>query len=364
MHKQKTTIYLLIIATLLVIGLGNCGILGGQDKEKPIVWAEENINDYVVYSHSYGGDNLFIIDLENGEYEQITEFETIYSITVNRENTKLYLSLGNGQFYQNSGEVVEVDLSDWSSRVIYDRPVEFLLSDRDDVFFITLAERTDQFNFNPIRVLGRIDNSDGEVEELSQINVRHAENHDYKGIQVHPYEPVVFALNDKYQLVRQNYITNETFTLFGGLSFINFPVTELSSGGDTLYFLGGPIFDLKDMREIGVLPVFKWGNPKARRDNREVYNTDTGNPSRSWESIIKFTVYDTNRKMVTDTIDVGGSSDILFLTQKERYAVTHVRNAFLSIIDLKQKEVFKEIHFEQTDTYVELGGLFLAKKPN
>ncbi|MCR9133765.1 MAG: hypothetical protein NXI08_14385 [bacterium] len=353
---------LFMLPILVFIALGNCGILGGEDKEPPIVWEEENINDYVVYSHSYGGDNLFIIDLETGEYELNSDYETIYSISVNKENTKLYLSTGKGQLFQNIGEVVEIDLSDWSSRVIYDRPVEFLLSDRDDVFFITLAERIDQSNFSPIRVLGRINNTDGNVEELSQINVAHAENHDYKNIQIHPYEGTVYALNNNYQLYRHSYLTKETTLLFDGLSFGNFPNTELSSGGDTLYFLGGPVFDLNDMREIGQLPVFKWGNPKARRDNREVYNTDTGNPYQSGSSILKVTVYDPSKNIVTDSIDVGGSTDLIFLTENERYAVTHVAQRFISIIDLKEKAIHKEIHFEPTEIPVVLGRIFLAKK--
>jgi hypothetical protein len=355
---------LFMLPILVFIALGNCGILGGEDKEKPIVWEEENINDYVVYSHSYGGDNLFIIDLETGEYEMNSDYETIYSISVNKENTKLYLSTGKGQLFQNIGEVVEIDLSDWSSRVIYDRPVEFLLSDRDDVFFVTLAERIDQSNFSPIRVLGRINNTDGNVEELSQINVAHAENHDYKNIQIHPYEGTVYALNNNYQLYRHSYLTNETALLFDGLSFINFPNTELSSGGDTLYFLGGPVFDLNDMREIGQLPVFKWGNSKARRDNKEVYNTDTGDQGMGLGSIRKITVYNPKKNKITDSIDVGGGSDLIFLTDKERYAVTHVGNQFISIIDLKEKKIFREIRFNQADTFVEVGRIFLSKKSN
>ncbi len=357
-------VLLYCLPVFVIIGFVNCGILGGDDKEKPIVWEEEDINDYLVYSHSYGGDNLYIIDLETGEYELNNDYKTIYSISVNKDNTRLYLSSGKGQFYQNIGEVVEINLDNWSSRVIYDRPVEFLLSDRDNIFFITLAERIDQTNFNPIRILGRIDNSDGEIEELSQINVSHAENHDYKGVQVHPHKPIVYALNNRYQLYRHSYLSGETESLFDGLTFHDFPNTELSSGGDTLYFLGGPVFDINEMLEIGQLPVFKWGNPKARRDNREVYNTDTGDQGMGLGSIRKVTVYDPNKNIITDSIDVGGGSDLIFLTEKERYAVINVGNRFISIIDLKEKTILKEIRFDQTETFVEAGRIFLAKKPN
>jgi hypothetical protein len=119
-------VYVFLIPILLVIGLGNCGVLGGDEKDDRIIWEDENIDDFVIYAHSYVSDYLYIIDPSNGDYEINDSFQTIHSIITNVDGSILYVSTGDENSRNENGNIYEVDTKTWESVDIYNKPVEFI----------------------------------------------------------------------------------------------------------------------------------------------------------------------------------------------------------------------------------------------
>ncbi len=358
--------YLFFLPLLLIIGLGNCGILGGEDKEKPIVWEEESLEDFVVYAHSYISDYLYIIDPVNGVYETVDKFQKIYSITTNENGSLLYVSVGEGQTYVQSGSIYEVDPIDWEYKKIYHRPVEFIHSTRKDIYFVTKAVLdTGRFaNYLPERILGRIDSNNGTVIELSTIEMAAANFHDFKAIQIHPNLPLAYFISTKAQLVEHNFESQQSRILLDGLTLTHHPNFRLSPDGNFIYFLGGPVYDTNSELIVGNTKVFKWGYLAIRKDNKEVYLTDNGDSGiYNRPKVNNINIYSKESDSIVDSVVVGGITDNIFLTPMERYAVVNERSIVLNIIDLKEREIAYEFDFLNEITKTNIDRIYLSIKP-
>ncbi|MBO6792547.1 MAG: hypothetical protein JJ895_01460 [Balneolaceae bacterium] len=358
-------VLLYCLPVFVIIGLGNCGILGGDDKEKPIVWEEEDINDYVIYAHSYVSDYLYIIDPSHGEYEIKNDFESIYSITSNANGSILYVSTGDENLTVENGNIYEVNTNNWESTVIYDRPVEFIHSSRKDIYFVTKAKLdTGRFaDFLPERILGKINVEDGKVSELGSIKMAAANFHDYKAIQIHPNLPIAYLISNEIQLIEYNFESQQSRALIGGKSVSNHPNFTLSPNGRYMFFVGGPVYDTVREEIVGDTKVFKWGHAAVRSDNKEVYITDNGDLGiYNRPEIQNVNIYSLQSDSIIDTINVGGITGSIFLTPKERYAVLNKRDIELVIIDLKERKIEAQYDFTNEFTLTNIDRIYISTK--
>jgi hypothetical protein len=128
---------------------------------------------------------------------------------------------------------------------------------------------------------------------------------------------------------------------------------HLSYDGNYLLIPGGPVLDLINEKIAGSVPTWRLGTAALRRDMREVYITDPGGYLRDPLSSGKIAVYDPNRNRIADHIRIDVNhpyyhpgakrmTDMILLTEKERYAVVSDWNRSYFVIDLKDRNV---IHF-------------------
>ena len=104
---------------------------------------------------------------------------------------------------------------------------------------------------------------------------------------------------------------------------------------------------MKREKIIGSSPVFFWGHAAVRRDNKEVYLTDTGDDGAFNRPPVKnINIFSKTENTVIDTVYIGSPTGSIFLSPKERYAFVNRRGIELVVIDLKYREVVIEHDYE------------------
>lgn len=343
-------VLLYCLPVFVLIGFVNCGILGGEDKEKSIVWEEESLEGLVVYGFGYISDYIYKIDPISGIVEINNDFNTVYSISSNTSGSKLYISSGEGAPETEHGAIYEVNPTSWGSTKLYHRPVEFINSSRDDIYFVTKAVLdTGRFaEFLPERVFGKINTESGTVTEIDTVYMAAANSHDYKAVQIHPKKPIVYFISNNFQLLEYNFEIKSTRVLLETIDVVNNPNFTLSPDGRFLYFVGGPVYDIEREMVLGKIPVFFWGHLAVRSDNKEVYITDNGDLGAFNRPPVKYiNIFSINTNTVIDSIFVGSTTGSICLTPKERFAFVNKRNVELLVIDLELRKVILEHNYEQ-----------------
>ncbi len=351
---------LFMLPILVFIALGNCGILGGEDKEPPIVWEEESLEGLVVYGFTSGGNILHMVNLENDAILNIHGINNINSVAASADGSKLFVSSGEGLYGGDPGYVTIIDTKTWKGEVIYDHSVEFI-SAGEEIYFITkldyLASNNGQLD---LRSLGKIDSNMGGITEIDVIDVVAAGHNDFKIIEYNSREQIIFALNSNRNLYKYEIETNTSNKLFDSIDFSQHSIFEVSEDANTLYFSGGPVLDVKENKQIGQIQVFKWGQLVSRKDKKEVYISGPDDFGVFGPSLKKITVYNPNNDVISDTIDVNSITDMVYLTPKERYLITHSWvNIF--VIDLKKRELVKTIELNKEVSNFEK--FYLFKQP-
>ena len=343
-------VLLYCLPVFVLIGFVNCGILGGEDKDKSIVWEEESLEGLVVYGFGYQTNSIIKIDPNTGVHELNDDFQTVYSIYSNSSGSKLYISSGEGKPETEHGAVYEVNPTSWESTKLYHRPVEFINSSRDDIYFVTKAVLdTGRFaEFLPDRVFGKIDTKTGNVTEIDTVYMAAANGHDYKAVQIHPSLPIIYIINKKAQLIEFNFENNTKRTLLEHDTVARNPNFTLSPDGHYIYFVGGPVYDVKEEIIVGNIPVFFWGHLAIRSDNKEAYITNNGDLGAFNQPTFRYlNVYSINKNTVIDSIFVGSTTGSIYLSPKERFAFVNKRNIELLVIDLELRKVILEHNYEQ-----------------
>lgn len=200
--------------------------------------------------------------------------------------------------------------------------------------------------------------------------------HDAHYIELSANSPELFAVNSEGELYSYNHSTSETTYLFEAINFYQMAARiHLSYDGNYLLIPGGPVLDLINEEIAGSVPTWGLGTAALRRDMKEVYITDPGGYLRDPLPSGKIAVYDPNRNRIVDHIQIDVNdpyyhpgadrmTDMIFLTDKERYAVVSDWMRSYFVIDLKSR---KTIHFS---TYLPeeilnliTQNIFLSKKP-
>jgi hypothetical protein len=358
--RKMIRVQFIIIPILLIFGLGNCGILGGDDKDEPINWVDESLDGLVVYGFTGGGNVLHMINLENEATLNIYGINGVNSVAASSDGSNLFISSGEGIYGSNPGSVVMIDTQTWTYNTIFDQSVE-LLSVNNEIFFITkldyLASNND---VQDIRTLGQIDSQNGNIILLGEIDVFAGGYNDYKSIEISSNSNQIFALDSNLELIRYDINSEITISLFNEIDFSNHAIFELSEDAKTLFFSGGPVLDLNKNSEIGFIHTFKWGQPVARKDKKEIYITGPDDFGVFGPSLKKITVYNPQRDALIDTLDVNSVTDQAYLSPQERYLISHSWiNLF--VIDLKTRELIKSIPLgEETSSFEKI---YLLKKP-
>ncbi len=350
-------VLLYCLPVFVIIGFVNCGILGGDDKEKPIVWEEESLEGLVVFGFTGGGNILHMVNLENDAILNIHGINNISSVAASADGSKLYVSSGEGLYGGDPGYVTMIETQSWNHEVIYDHSVEFI-SDNEEIYFITKLDYLASNNGEQdLRTFGNIDPNTGVVTEIDVVAAGH---NDYKIIEFNANQQTIFALNSSRQLYHFDLESSTSNKIFELIDFSKHSIFEASEDGSTLYFTGGPVLDLNNNKQVGYIPIFKWGQLVSRKDNREVYISGPDDFGIFGPSLKKITVYDPSKDIISDTIDVNSITDMVYLSPNERYLITHSWiNIF--VIDLKTREIVKQIHLPENVSSFEK--MYLMKKP-
>lgn len=310
-------------------------------KSNGMIWYNEDLEDFVIYAFSPGFGTLAMIELESGTvHHPVPEIESIQSVVTNEEGTKLYVSTAEGHAGVNPGKIYEINTSNWESRVIYENSVHLLSNRTGGIYFITKLDSGTK------RIFGTIDPTSGSVSELDTINVVWGAEYDDDLIEIHPYQPIVYAISDSGgELYSYNYNIKEKISIFPELPFPPLANIILSGGGDSLYIPGGPVLDLIREEIVGSIPVWRLGRAASRRDNKEVYITDPGGYLREPYPSGKVYIYSPERDQIVGDITVKEegwrTTDRIYLTTRERYAVVSDWLFHFYVIDLKNRKVIR-----------------------
>ncbi|MBO6534813.1 MAG: hypothetical protein JJ966_01235 [Balneolaceae bacterium] len=362
---KRTLLFMLPI--LVFIGLGNCGILGGEDKEKPILWEEESLGESVLYTFGIGFDTLAVIDLETGSFEKISHFKGIRSIVSTIDGKKLFVSTAAGIFGSGPGTIYAVDPITWEYEAIYEKAAGLITNLSGEIFFFTKLEY-DESNLYPIseeRVFGEIDVQSNKVSELGRVYIdsNDGSGSEHLAIELHPELPLLYAVDSNYRFYKYNYETQERTYLFEEVNFNPASYFVLSSDGNTAYFPKGPVLDLKRNRQMGSINLPFFGTAAVRKDNKEVYITDYGNAIAPGDTE-SFYVYDPESNSISDTVFLGNNTDLVFLTPNERYAIVNTLVSYY-IIDLREREIFKKYsYYRNGRRQISTERIYLAPNPN
>ena len=347
---MKSTL-LIFLPILLLIGLGNCGILGGEDKEKPIVWEEESLEGLVVYGFTASDTVLHLVNLENSAVTHIRGLEQIQSVASSSHGKYLYLSTGNGRYGGDPGYVTMINTEDWSSEKIYDRSVE-LEHSGENIFFITKHNHLgydDSGNNNEVshlRTFGQIESSSGEITIIDDINIFVFGMSDDMAFEVNKLSQILYGYDHNFKLFRYNIETRVSELIFGEYNYWDHGGFELSNDGNNLFFAQGPVLDVNSNNEIGFIQSERPSHLVARRDKREVYISDPPTYTGAYEVEPKLSVYSLKQNSIIDMIDVGSVNFRMYLTPKERFLITHNRRNIF-IVDLKTRKLVKTIELSK-----------------
>lgn len=343
---------------------------------KEIVWHEEKLNKYVIYAYSPGTDSLAIINVEDGQIlKMLYDIESIQNIVTNRDGSRLFVSTAKGQAGTNPGKVIMINTSTWEKETIYDRAVH-LLSDRNGgVYFITKENDPETGFVVTNRRFGIINPSTGTLTEKDTIDVRWGAREDYSYVELDPNRPLLYAFDADDRLYSYNYVTGRIRYLFNEINFSMLVRMTLSHNGRSLFMLGGPVLDVVNESVKGTLPVWRLGTAAVRKDMAEVYITDPGGFLRPPLPSGKVFIYDPTNDQITGDIlvdvDIPGddfpirTTDDIYLTEIERYAVVNDRMGTFFVLDLKYRNVtHASSYFDENNIItLSLERIYLAKKP-
>jgi hypothetical protein len=322
-----------LLAGCLMFSFQSCELLL-DSKRNGIIWHDEDLNEFVLYAFGPGEDVIYVVDLVTGEIlRELTDFKSIISVVATDDGRRLYVSTYIRPD-DDQGLIYEVDTQTWERREIYYNASHLLTNRRGNIYFITKIE--EMWNN---RIFGRIYPTDGSVVELGTINVEWGFFRDDSSIEIHPYRPLVYAVDGEGKLYRYDYSSNSTSYVFPELSFLLLVNITLSGGGDTLYIPGGPVLDLVNEEIIGSIPVWRLGWPASRRDNKEVYITDPGGYAREPFPSGKVFVYSPVEDRIISEINAQSLTDRISLTPKDRYAVVINWANRYNVIDLKRRRL-------------------------
>lgn len=350
--------YITILLVLFI--LGGCGLLDSDSGES--MWAEEDLDDFVIYAYSPDGDSFAVIDLKTGEIlRQMNDFKGLQSVASNKDGSLINISTFRVSDSTYVGEIYQMNTTTWEYKVVYDQAAHLLENRNGGLFFITKGTT------RPLskRMFGEINLSTGDVSEIDSIDVYWGAWYDDGLIEIHPYQPLVFAVDGwPGRLYRYNYATREKKYLFQQLSFASIASITLSGDGNMLYIPGGPVLDLNSEEMEGNIPVWRLGSAAARKDDKEVYLTDPGGYLREPYSQEQVFVYSPEGDSISGSIEVGSMTDQIYLTPKERYAVVNDWMFSYFVIDLKEREVIiKQQYIENNVATLSVQGMYLAPKP-
>ena len=350
-----------IVFLLTAFLLSGCGLF--ESDTDSIIWQEEDLNDFIVYAYAPDGDSFAVIDLITGEiYRLIDAFKGIQSVVATQEGSLIYVSTfrvseSGDEFI---GEIYKVNTATWEHEIVYDQAAHLLENRNDGIFFITKGTT------RPLskRMFGEINASTGAVTEIDSIDVDWGAWFDDRLIEIHPYRPLIYAVNESDALYKYNYNSQIITPLFDELSFQPFGRITLSGGGDSLYIPGGPVLDVNREEMVGAIPVWRLGSAAARRDNKEVYITDPGGYLREPYSQGKIFVYDPEKNEIKAPINVESVTDLIYLTPQERYAVVNNWMSRFLVVDLKTRKVVADHEYIENNVQTQsIQGLYLAPKP-
>lgn len=361
---MKSTL-LIFLPILLLIGLGNCGILGGEDKEKPIVWEEESLEGLVVYGFTAGDTMLHLVNLENSTVSNIYGLEKIRSVASSNEGNYLYVSIGNGRSGGDPGYITMIDTDDWSNQIIYDRAVELEFSG-EQIYFITKLnhigyDHTGNNNeLSHTRTFGRIEPETGEITIIDDVDIYALGIGDDRGFEINHSTQELFGFDAEFRLFRYSSHTSQTELIFQEYDYLDHGVFELSKDGNTLFFANGPVLDINNNKQIGTITSERPSNLVAREDKREIYISDPPTFGGPFYIDPKITIYSLKRDSIIDTIDVGSVNYRMYLSPKERFLITHSRKNIF-VVDLKTRELVKKIELSNEVSSFEK--FYLFKQP-
>lgn len=356
---------LLIVISLIV--LGSCSLLSSDDTTS-IEWEEEDLSEYVLYA--YPSEKVAIIDVQSGEVLKILDDfeERIRSLITNENGNILYVSTAGGHAGTNPGKIYRIDTESWTREVIYEQAAYLLESKGGYVFFIN------RDNTNQKRELGKINDQTGKVSIIDSLNV-YWSLRDCQFVEFDSNRSKMYVRDNNHGLYRYDYSTREVDYIFDQVDISPFPHMFLSFDGSRLFIPGGPVLNLDNERVEGSIPVWHFGMTAIRRDMKEVYITDPGGYLRDPRPSGEITVYSPEEDRITGHIQIvvddpyynPGTqflTDLIFLTENERYAIVSNWGRTYFVIDLKTRKV---IHFatytpdEFPNLYTSL--IFLSKKP-
>jgi hypothetical protein len=321
------------------------------------MWADEVLNNFVIYAYSPDGDSFAIIDLLTGEiYRRMDDFKDIQSVISNEQGSLVFISTFNQG--SNSGSIYKINTATWDYEIIHEKAAHLLENRKGGIFFIT--KRTGSSPSE--RIFGKVNHVTGEVTEIASIDVRWMAYKDDNAIEIHPYKTWLYAVDGNNRFYRFDYTTSTTDYMFQGLPFItNF---TLSADGEILYRIGS-VLDLNREEIVGTFSVplsAGLGSITPRKDNTGAYITDPGMYyDRPPYSQRKVYMYGLEKDSVIDSIDIGSLTDQIYLTPQDRYAVVNDWKFSYFIIDLEERKVIKKQQY--VENYVSIQGFYLASKP-
>lgn len=342
---------------LMILGLTSCDLFREKDRD-PIVWNDEDLNDFVVYAYAPSGRSFAVIDLSNGQVIKILEgLDGIQSVLSSRDGLYIYISTFKLNTF--SGNIFRVRTDSWDYEIIYDRPAHLLDNRNGGIFFIT--KQADPLTGYAVsdRIFGEIEPSTGAITSYGSIDVNWGAWYDDRLIEIHPFKPLLYAVDGSGKLYSHDYTTSLSTYIFPELPFPPLARFSLSGGGDSLFIPGGPVLDLNRNAIAGTIPVWRLGSAVTRRDNKEVYITDPGGYWIEPYSQRKLFVFSPMKKRVTSTFDVGSMTENIQMTPKERFAVVNDWNYVLIVVDLKTRKVVARHNTSPKSSQ----GFYLAPKP-
>lgn len=374
-HRQAIFLILLLPAFLFV---NSCNLLGGDDKStSTIQWEEEDLSEYVLYAFTPFIDFLTVIDVQTGEIlKTLEDLDGIQSVVTNNDGSQLFVSTGTQPSGADPGQIIRIDTQTWEREIIFEHAAELLSNANGDIYFITKHIDPEIGPVIPERVLGRIDPMLGSITLIDTLDVEWGSIYDAYNIEVSANTPEIFAVNSNGKLFRYDHVTSEKTYLFEGISFSQIAARiHLSHDGNFLLIPGGPVLDLINEKITGSVPTWWLGTAALRRDMKEVYITDPGGYLRDPLPSGNITIYNPSKNKVTGYIKIEVDdpyyhpaadrlTDMILLTENERYAIVSDWMRSYFVIDLKKR---KAIHFSTytPDEYPTLAiqKIFLSKKP-
>lgn len=367
-HRQS--LFPLVLFSYVVAG---CNLFTDN---KEIVWHEEKLNEYVIYAYSPGTDSLAIINVEDGQIlKMLYDIESIQNVVTNRDGSRLFVGTAKGQARTNPGSVIMINTNTWERETIYNRAVHLLDDRNGGVYFITKENDPQTGLVTTKRRFGVINSTTGIITEKDSIDVRWGAWQDQNYVEVHPSMPILYAIDSNDRLFRFNYESGDVRYLFEGLDFSMLTRMTLSHNGEVLFMPGGPVLDAVNESVKGTLPVWRFGTAVVRKDKAEVYITDPGGFLRPPLPSGKVFIYDPAQDQITGDIlvdvDIPGddfpirTTDDIYLTEKERYAVVNDRMGSFFVLDLKNRYVkHSSSYFDENNVItLSLERIYLAKKP-